>query len=348
MDRLEILDGIRKLRAGEVFDNAELAEILESHGCYALMAKMPCGKMNAAVFAAVNSSVIKSRFIECASIFEELNEIPYAVIKGAVLSERIYGSPAMRKSGDIDLLISPDDLDVVKRILKNHGGVQGCVSGDKIIPYTRAELVYQKTYTHQAAAFVKATDNRICPFVNVDVNLDIYWGESKVHADMREFLSHTETTELYNVKFKRLSPVQEFISLCMHHYKDLNSLYLLAGSSINLSLFSDMDGYLVRVKPDAKELRNACDKLGVTGYITFCLWHTNCVFPSEITEEYLKIFPVCEAEDLIERIGLCEDEYKTLRGGISKRLFDDAFAQELDAMLTESDRKKIAVNRKYM
>lgn len=200
MDRLEILDSIRKLRSGEAFDDAELAGILEAHACYALMAKMPCGKMNAAVFTAVNNSIIKNRFAECAPIFEELKGIPYAVIKGDVLSDRIYGIPAMRKSGDIDLLIVPDNLDAVKRILKNHGFIQGRVSGDKIVPYTRAELVYQKAYTHQAAAFVKSTDNRMCPFVNVDVNLDIFWGESKVHADMLEFLSHTEITELYGVK----------------------------------------------------------------------------------------------------------------------------------------------------
>lgn len=348
MDRLEILDGIRRLRAGESFDNAELAGILEVHGCYALLSKMPCGKMKATVFAAVNNNIVKRRFFECAPVFEELKEIPYAVIKGAVLSERIYGSPAMRKSGDIDLLVAQDDLDAVKKILKKHGFIQGRVTDDRIVPYTRAELVYQKTYTHQAAAFVKSTDNRMCPFVNVDVNLDIFWGESKAHADMREFLNNTETTELYGVKFRRLSPVQEFISLCMHHYKDLNSLYLLADNRINLSLFCDIDRYLTCVKPDVKQLRKVCDKLGVTGYITFCLWHTNCVFPSEITDDYLKIFPVCEAKDLIERIGLCEDEYKSLRSGISKMLFDDAFAQELDAMLTENDRKKIEVNRKYM
>ena len=158
--------------------------------------------------------------------------------------------------------------------------IQGRVIGDRIVHYTRAELIYQKTYTHQVAAFVKATGNRMCPFVNVDVNLDIFWGESKVHADMREFLSHMEKTILYGVEVNRLSPVYECISLCMHHYKDMNSLYLLADSGISLSLFCDLDGYFSQVKPDAKELRETCDMLGVTGYITFCLWHTNRVFHS--------------------------------------------------------------------
>ena len=207
MDRLEILDGIRKIRSGESFDRAELAGILEAHGCYALLSKMPCGKKKAAVFAAVNNSIIRNRFTECAAVFKELEDIPYAVIKGAVLSERIYGSPAMRKSGDIDLLVAPDNLDAVKKILTNHGFIQGRVIGDKIVPYTRAELIYQKTYTHQAAAFVKSTDNRMCPFVNVDVNLDIFWGESKVHADMQEFLRHTEKTMMFGEEIYRLHPV---------------------------------------------------------------------------------------------------------------------------------------------
>lgn len=348
MDRLEILDGIRKLRSGEAFDNAELAEILEEHGCYALMAKMPSGKMNTAVFAAVNNSIIKSRFTECAPVFEEFQEIPYAVIKGAVLSDRIYGSPAMRKSGDIDLLIAPDDLDVVKRILKKHGFVQGRVSGDKIIPYTRAERVYQKTYTHQAAAFVKATNNRMCPFVNVDVNLDIFWGESKVHADMREFLSHTEMTELYGVKLKKLNPVQEFISLCMHHYKDLNSLYLLYDSRISLSLFCDIDGYIKQARPDIDELKNTCDRMGISDYIAFCLYHTNRIFPSDITERYLRVFSFDMSNEIFSRIGLCDDEYKLLDGGVSRWLFDRGFMTHLEVLLDEKDRMKIETNRRFM
>ena len=62
----------------------------------------------------------------------------------------------------------------------------------------------------------------------------------------------------------------------------------------------------------------------------------------------MKVFPVSEAAELIDRIGLCEDEYKVLAGGISARLFDNAFLQELAGMMNENDRKKIELNRKYM
>lgn len=348
MDRNEILDKIRRLREGEILDDAELGDILEANGCYSLLSKMPLQKIKTAVFAVVNNAIVKVIYKECEPVFAELKDIPYAVIKGAVLSEQIYGSPALRKSGDIDLLIVPENLEKVKDVLKKHGFIQGRVIEDRIIPYTRVEQIYQKTYTHQAAAFVKATDNRMCPFVNVDVNLDIFWGESKVRADMREFLSHTEKTQVCGVEVNKLTPVYECISLCMHHYKDLNSLYLLADGVISLSLFCDIDGYFTRVQPKAKEFSEICGRLGVVEYIAFCLWHTNNVFPSETLKKYLDMFVNEKINDVIKRIGLCDEEYKILDGGISGWIFNEAFKEKFNSLLTEKDRAKIELNRKYM
>ena len=76
------------------------------------------------------------------------------------------------------------------------------------------------------------------------------WGESGIHTDMNEFLEHTIPYEIYGVEVRKLEPVHEFISLCLHHYKDLNSLYLLAKSGIKLSLFCVIYYYITKTSLD--------------------------------------------------------------------------------------------------
>ncbi len=346
MDREDLIDKIRKLSRCETAEDMELAEILVSHGCYAMLRQIPSWKMQATVMQAVNYQVLKKRYEFCEAVFEELVNIPHAVIKGAVLSDRIFGNPAYRKSGDIDLLISPQYNEEVETILKRYGFVQGRLVANKIVPYTRQERIYQRMYSHQAPSFIKLTDDSMCPFINVDVNLDIYWGESTTQVDMEEFLCHTENRKVFGVDVQTLCPVYECISLCMHHYKDFNSLYLLSGGEISLSLFTDLYGYFTVVRPDAVELKQVCDRLGVTGYISFCIWHTEQIFHSKILRRYLDMIP--PVKDMLYRIGLSETEYKILDGGVSGALFDADFSDRLKAMLTEQDRKKIEINKMYM
>ncbi len=245
-------------------------------------------------------------------------------------------------------MISPSNIEKIKEKLIVHGFVQGFVEDDKIIPYTRNELIYQMVYTHQIASFVKETGNRVCPFVNIDINLDIMWGESSVHTDMDEFLKHTTPHEIFGIKVLKLEPVYEFISLCMHHYKDLNSLYLLAESGIKLSLFCDIYYYITNVSPDIAELKKISDSLGVTDYIAFCLYHTNRIMESEKINEYLEVFRPDDALGILNRFGLAEDEYKYPDFVVSDCLFSTNFTEKFNALLTEKDRKKIEINRKYM
>ena len=49
------------------------------------------------------------------------NNIQFTILKGPLFSEKYYGNLAIRHAGDIDLLISPKDLDRAVEILKNNG-----------------------------------------------------------------------------------------------------------------------------------------------------------------------------------------------------------------------------------
>lgn len=109
----------------------------------------------------------------CAPLFAALKEIPYAVIKGAVLLKDAYGSPFLRKSGDIDLLTAREHVDKVKQILLDQGFVQGRVTEQGLIPFSRRELLFQTAMSHQTAPFVEQTANPRCPYVNADMGVPI-------------------------------------------------------------------------------------------------------------------------------------------------------------------------------
>ena len=96
----------------------ELAPLLERSGCFYLLSRLgKTGKLQReTVF---NALCAKERYRACAPVLEKLEEasIPYAVIKGAVLSQAAYGSVSFRHSSDLDLLVSRSRADALRLLL---------------------------------------------------------------------------------------------------------------------------------------------------------------------------------------------------------------------------------------
>lgn len=139
----DVINSVRSL-AKEGESEIDIASLLYKHKCLYLLSKTNKsykykGEMT------LNQICISERYKVCRGIFEafEANEIPYAVIKGAVLSKSTYGDINMRKSGDIDLLISRKNIDIVKKIMLDDGFVQGRVTDSGIEPFSRRELLFQ-------------------------------------------------------------------------------------------------------------------------------------------------------------------------------------------------------------
>ena len=284
----------------------------------------------------------------CRGLFADLANTDYAIIKGAVLSQRIYSNPAIRKSSDIDVLISPDQIDNVKALLEKHGFKQGKVRNGKLTPYTRKELIYYAAFTHQAASFSKLTEDPLCPVINIDINTDIFWGESSQKADMDDYLSHTEETEVFGIKVKQLITIYDFIALCLHHYKDLNSLYLLWQRGISLSAFCDIYYYLNNVSIGSRELRRICNQLNVTEYVYYCVFQTAILFESDILNEYLNALSKPSCAGIVNRIGLSEKEYKNLPKCIGAYIFDGNIRSVLKTVFETDDIKKISINTSFL
>ena len=348
MDYNQQLEKIHGIINNHIPLDEEIASLLTNHSCLDILFHIANNTQYIRMPIVANSLIIKIRYHTCQNLFQGLQELQYAVIKGAVLSARMHGNSVVRLSNDIDILISPNDIDMVKNLLLKNGFIQGRAVNGEIIPYTRQELIYQTAFTHQVAAFCKKTNNKLCPIVNIDINTDIFWGESSEKTDMSRFLQNCETFNIYNTDVKRLSPIYEFISLCMHHYKDLNSIYLLWERGIHLTLFSDIYYYIKNVHLNFNELKTACQSFNTTDYVNFCLYHTNTVFEDEKLKTCLSLFESTANTDILNRIGLSEREYKYLPKGISEYLFDESFKPMLETLLTEEDLYKIETNKQFM
>lgn len=345
----EVIQSIQMIATGHEVEDEIVAQKLEKDGCIYLLGKITSHTVESLYLLAANTLRVQERYAECVSIFNKLNQqIPYAVIKGAVLSSQIYQDPAYRISSDIDLLISPDNLEDIKELLREEGFIQGKVVDSEIVPYSRDELVYQRMFTHQLASFVKSTGNRKCPIISLDVNFGILWGESRIKIDMKEFLTHTEDYKIYDCKIHKLVPIYEFISLCLHHYKDLNSIYLLATRGISLSIFCDIFYYMVMIKPNPQELYSVSKRYKVDEYVYYCIYYTNRIFCDPRLEEYLKVFKSSFNQEIISCFGLTDDERREWRLLFEERVFTNDLKEYFKHILTYEDMLKIDINRKYM
>lgn len=344
----KIINSVRSLVKGEK-PEIDISSLLYEHKCFYLLSKTD--RANAyKTEMAMNQICISERYKVCRSIFEafEVNEIPYAVIKGAVLSKSAYGDVKLRKSGDIDLLISRKNIDVVKKMMLDDGFVQGRVTDNGIEPFSRRELLFQSAASHQVAPFIKKNANPLCPYVNVDINMDIFWGESDRKADMDFLLSYTENEEICGSRIRKLTAETEFISLCLHHYKDMNSIYLLSQGSLKLFLFYDIYFYLRNNKLSLNQLKKLCEKLAVSEYVYYCIFYANEIFQDELLSLYLTVLDTEKARKLLYTFGLAEDEIKTWNISFSERLFMDFPNDAFYSLLTEKDLKKIRLNRDLM
>lgn len=344
----DIINSVRSLAKG-VKPEMDISSLLYEHKCFYLLSKTHTAHEYKAEMM-MNQICISERYKVCRSIFEafESNEIPYAVIKGAVLSKSVYGDVNLRKSGDLDLLISRKNMDVVKKIMLDNGFVQGRVTDSGIEPFSRRELVFQSAASHQAAPFIKKGTNPLCPYVNVDINMDIFWGESGRKADMDFLLSYTENEEICGNRIQKLTAEMEFISLCLHHYKDMNSIYLLSQGSLKLFLFCDIYFFIKNNELDLNRLKTLCEKIAVSEYVYYCVFYANEIFQDDLLSGYLTALDTEKARKALNTFGLAEDEIKTWNIGFPERLFMDFPNEAFNVLLTEKDWAKISLNQDLM
>lgn len=276
---------------------------------------------------------------------QENCKLNYAIIKGIPLSLMAYNQPFARVSNDVDILISRSNLKDIESALLKEGYFQPHASS--IYSKKRSDKILLLSSSHQLLSYVKMFDDF---YYVVDLNFDIFWGEYEgKRIDIEEFLSDTVEIEICDVKMKTLPPIKALIQLILHHYKDMNSIFLLATrKSIKYDMFKDIY-HLLKNNLDTipiDKLYAMSEKYEIIPYVFYVLYYTGQVFDDDILKQYIDAFKTPEGEALLNCYGLCTKERKEWKCDFKTRLETHDLYVLIKNDLTKKDQEKIAINKK--
>lgn len=264
----------------------------------------------------------------------------YAIVKGDALSIQAYGKVGARIYGDIDILIPKKYINNIEIMLLEHDFHSNQnAHGDRVMMLVGS---------HQVASWHK--NSMLGGRVIVDLNFDIFWGEYEgKRIDIEKFLSDTIEKEIYGVRVKTLPPIKAMIQLILHHYKDMNSLFLLATrKSIKYDMFKDVY-CLLKNNIETISLDNLYTmsaEYEIIPYVFYVLYYTGQVFDDDVLKQYIEAFRTPEGEALLNCYGLCEKERREWKCDFKTRLDSDHLYELIKDDLTERDREKIAINKR--
>ena len=247
-----------------------------------------------------------------------LQNIRYAVVKGEVLSQHIYGVPDKRRSSDIDILIDRKNVNLLEELLLTHGFEQMMPSNSIDM---RRNRVLCMAYSHQIPSFHK---EKYGLHLNVDVNFDIFWGEYEGHrCSMDDFLCDTVDMEIYGTVVKTLTIEKAFVQLILHHYKEMNSLFHLSQrNTIRTHMFTDVLGMVLNNREilTIERVVCLCERYGIGAYVYYMLYYANLVSPNTVFEAYLDQLIEYRKESIMMSFGLSCEERKPWLISFQERL----------------------------
>lgn len=281
----------------------------------------------------------KVRYENIAGLLNDIS-INYAILKGCPYSYYMYNDVSKRYSSDIDILLSNQNTDIITKRLHKLGFYRP-------LSCLREARIFSKMFSHQTTAFKKSIYGID---IYVDVNFDIFWGEYEgQRIDIDAFLCDSIEMDIYGVKVKTLPPLKAMIQLILHHYKDMNSIYLLATrKSIKYEMFKDVY-YLLKNNLDTiplDKLYMMSTEYDIIPYVFYVLYYTGQIFDDDVLQQYIEAFRTPEGEALLNCYGLCAKERREWKYDFKTRLEADNLYELIKNDLTEKDMEKIAINKR--
>lgn len=280
--------------------------------------------------------IARAQYQEIAKVLSSFSGT-YAVIKGAPLSLLIYKDVMKRPLGDIDLLVPKGQLDQLTEALRVHGFF--CKYEN------REDEILSLLFSHQTKPYVKNTPGSP---TYVDLNFDIFWGEyTGKRISIELFLDDTIEVNVHNTIVRTLSPIKALIQLILHHYKEMNSIYLLyKRNSINYRMFEDVY-FLIKNNRDTisrQSLYELAEAYEIIPYIFYVLYFTNQIYKDQDLQKYVDMFNTADGLALLDYYGLAPGERKCWSVDFCTRLECENMYELIKDDLTKSDYAKILRN----
>ena len=246
--------------------------------------------------------------VSCIDSILQNADIPYALLKGAVLcSEYPEGC---RTANDIDILVSSKDLDSVSAALLSEGFRQGYLKNGIFREASRAEIVRTRMTRGETVPFIKQAGNG---YLEIDVNFSFGYKNDTSHV-----------TEKVLNKSGKLSRDDFLIHLCCHLYKEATTLpWIMMGR--DMVMYKYVDIYFLLHDTEYSDLFIRARELGLEKECAFAIAETDALLgvPAEISEAASDILQ--NSEDFLHKV-TDPAEHKTYiytERDIVKRFFSD-------------------------
>ena len=226
-------------------------------------------------------SAVQLKYV--ASLLEQHFYCPYVIIKGEVLSVQAYGKPGRRHLGDVDVLVQKENIGKLTALLIENGFETNVL--------TREQEIITNAFSHQVTPYRKLVSGIA---VNIDINYDFFWGEwDKARPSIGDILSRRQYLTLYDQFVPVLTIEDAFIQLCLHHYKDMNSLFHLAYvNPITSEKFQDIYYFWLNNRNclSVEYISNWSKKYQIGLYIDYILSQTAYIMKDKSIAEWGKKF----------------------------------------------------------
>lgn len=331
------------LKYGDIRQNNEISILNQSNFISTKMDRLNKSLVD------FNKSLYCKRYEMAKPIFDVLNmELEYVNIKGFVNAFLAYDDIGKRPSGDIDILIERCSAKRITEILCDMGFVRGSFNDEnKLIEYSRESIIFYSANTHQIAPFIKETGDLDIPFLCIDVNTKLDWGENKrFNIPVHEFLADREKMLFQGVEFYRLSYEKIYIQTILHCYKEINSVFLLQkNGGYRVKEFVDIYGLYLRLGRvlDFQFIKHLINRYDIECYILYVLKIVSVIF----SEPDIYNLVASGNEKVNTGIyGLEESHEWKLE--IEERFYSEQASKAIKQNLTEKDLRSIDMNNRYI
>lgn len=167
-----------------------------------------------------NSTKKNNMAFELFDIFNNSN-IEYIILKGLVNAYTLYDFYWERQFSDVDIYVPENQLELVEKILKQNGYIQGRYDNDssRIIPATRMQILSRRLLTHQTYEYCKIGQT----VSSIDVNFKFSWPgiNNNIKVELEKAIKNSSTYFIANGKrYRCLSPIINFLHQCIHIYNE--------------------------------------------------------------------------------------------------------------------------------
>lgn len=230
--------------------------------------------------ANIQNTVKNRSFFRCIQNLEELLSgagVPYAMLKGAYLCS-LYPE-GYRTSNDIDLLVLPEDVTAIGKVLSEDGFRQGSVKNGKFVPAARKEIIGSRMMRGETVPYIREVGLPFMKFLEVDINfsLDYRPDDSGLTAEM---LAGSAVRDAGEYRVRTLAEDDFFIHLCAHLYKEATALPWVVMKR-DMTLYKYCDIYLLLEGTPAAGINRIfgrAKKLGMEKICAFAILQTAELF----------------------------------------------------------------------